>query len=137
MTLAWQDIRLEEGDIHQTPCDCCGTTTSRIEGELFAPAGWLAFYALRFAAGHRDHGVLFQIGTGDWSSGDPAARQLFRAVYDPAAEGFRITDMPQDTGANATALSRADILGTPFAPRAFAMLDAIFMHDSRLQGMLR
>lgn len=136
MTLDWQQIRVTEGDLGQTPCDCCAAITSLAEGELWGPVGWLAFYALRYSAGHRDSGVLFQIGTGNWRSESIADRLLFRATYDPASNGFTIIDMPADTGANATPLRRDQIIGTDFAPRAYAMLDAIFHRDSRLQGLL-
>lgn len=134
MSLAWQDIRIEEGAVTSTPCDCCGTRTLVVEGDLIASEGWLAFYTARFTEGHRSNGIAFQIGTGTWSE-DTAARDrwLFRAIFDPAENSFMIVDTPPDTGIVATALRRDDIIGSPFAAEAFAMLDAIFMKDNRLE----
>ena len=137
MTVAWQDIVLEEGPLEKTPCDCCGQTTFTVEGNLLHDDNWLAFYTVRFNPKHLDAYPVFTIGTGDWSdTADASNRWFFGAEYNAVSEGFRLIDLKtEDTQKAYVPLNRDDIIGSPFAPEAFAMLDAIFMGDARLKDI--
>ncbi|MEP5630362.1 MAG: hypothetical protein ABJP79_00615 [Tateyamaria sp.] len=139
MTQVWEQITVLEGDHEQIPCDCCGKTTTKISGDIEGPNGWLGFYFVRFSGAHPEHPAVFRIATGDWSDGALAEnRWIFDLEYDVGAEGFRVLDTKsQGDGASATYLDRADIVGSSFAPEAFAMVDAIFMKDTRLAELHR
>ncbi|MEO1795887.1 MAG: hypothetical protein AAFR53_02590 [Pseudomonadota bacterium] len=135
MSLDWEAIMLDEGSVTRTPCDCCRATTTSVEGDIEGPDGWIGFYTVRFSAGHLDRVVIFQVFTGDWSEGASSSnRWCFWAEFSLEQQGFCVLDPVDDEQPKSfTALKRADIIGSPFAPEAFAMLDAIYMKDSRLE----
>ena len=135
MTVEWQDIDVQTGDLESVPCDCCGSTSQLIRGDLETGGNWLAFYTCRWTPAHPDKGVEFRLGTGNWSENTPKPeRWMFGATYSREHNGFMLDDLSgPDAYPMAVALDRDDILGTSFAAEAFAMLDAIFVKDKRLQ----
>ena len=137
MSLQWQDIVLEKGPLEKTSCECCGGTTLTIEGDLFHAKEWLSFYMVRQSPNHPEAYPVFRFGIGDWSEDAQSdARWIFEAEHDPVLEGFRILDMSGYVeGLTYTPLCREDIIGTPYAETIFAMLDAVFMKEPRLEDL--
>jgi len=136
MTLDWEAITVFETEKQETPCDCCRETTVTLHGDLEQSGDWLAFYMARFTASHTGVGPHFRVLTGDWSDNAPTtSRWIFEAELNIEAQGFMLLDTSKHAGSiSAIHLDRNDILNTPFAAEAFAMLDAIYMKDSRLKA---
>jgi len=134
MSLTWDAIEVTAERSEQTACACCGNTTNEVHGTLENDGEWLGHYMCRWSMQHPEKGVIFQIGLGDWRDQAPAdARWMFGATYSTETAGFRLDDLRRnDGGTDATLLDRSDIIDTPFAQEAFAMLDAVFMKDPRL-----
>lgn len=140
MTLSWEELNVIEDDIETTPCDCCGTSTVQVNGDIEKENGdWIAFYWVRFSKGHPDVFPVFHFGTGDWSeSASSQNRWVFAMEFCRESEGCRVIDFPQDGRlTSATCLSRNDLLSTDFASDAFAMFDAVIMKDTRLMELKR
>ncbi|MEJ6395360.1 hypothetical protein V8J82_19015 [Gymnodinialimonas sp. 2305UL16-5] len=131
------EIIVEEREDTSTRCACCGGTTLRLTGDLKDQNGWLAFYSVRYSAAHPERLPRFVLGYGDWSSeAPPGQRWVFGADWSKDHNGFRLADLSSGPSqGDATHLDRSDILDTRFAEDAFAMLDAILMHDTRLKDL--
>lgn len=127
----------EPRDRIATSCDCCGGTTLRLTGDLRDAAGWLAFYSVRYTPTHPDPMAEFTLGYGDWTAEAPRDRRwVFGATWSVSHRAFMLRDLSAaPTTVDAIHLDRADILGTPFAADAFAMLDAVLLHDARLEDL--
>ena len=138
MTQAWERLRVVEGSCEVTQCDCCGQDTWQVNGDIEALEGaWIAFYWVRFSPAHPEAYPVFRFGTGDWrDSAQDDARWVFGVEYDQEQSGVRLMDLSQERGdVRATYLDRADVIDTPFAQEAFAMFDAVFMGDRRLESL--
>lgn len=138
MTLVWEDLRILETDFESTPCDCCGKNTVQINGDIEDAKGqWIAFYWVRYAEGHPELDPVFRFGTGNWSEEATAEqRWCFGLAYNKDSGGARLLDLSSERGdVKAIYLDRDDILGSSFAAEAFAMWDAVFMKDSRLDDL--
>jgi len=137
LSLDHASISLEERDATTIPCACCGTATRRVTRDLRDRDGWLAYYSVDHTAAHPERGARFTLGHGDWTRDSPAhKRRVFGATWSPDHRAFMRNDMARmPTSVDAIHLDRADILGTPFAEEAFAMLDAVLLFDSRLEDL--
>jgi hypothetical protein len=120
-------------------CDCCGRTSKTVWGDVSAMDQTLAVYYVQWTVGSSDHNPNFDLIIGTWGEGaDPSQRILVSLVYQPRHEGgsFMIIDS-EDRPANSRslcsrALKRADVIGTPLAKEVFQLVDAIWLHDSRI-----
>ena len=131
----WQSVIVEELEAETTNCDCCGETTTSLQGDLLVNTDRIGFYYVNFTRAHPEQAPEFRIGTGNWSeTARKSDRWVFSALYHPSIQGFEVQDLSGDAEAvNATYLKREDIIGRPFVNEAFALLDAIFMKESRLE----
>ena len=132
----WEEIALTEDGVQRTPCDCCGTTTVEVTGDLFLDGAQIAFYTARWTEGHRDV-VLLKLWTGDWSEeGVPSDRYAMRVEW--RAEGCRLMEADEaDRAAHRTCtlLGREDLIGSDYAETVWAMVDSVAMKDRRLKGL--
>lgn len=132
MMVNWEDIVVKQGGVETTPCDCCGTKTRLVKGDLVLADEWIGFYWVRWTEGHPDVLPIFHLGTGNWSdTADVSDRWVVAVEYHNDLEGFHAVDFEQK-GTSATYLDRQDWVGSSFAAEAFAMFDAVFMKDDRL-----
>ncbi|MGD1924234.1 MAG: hypothetical protein ACFB03_08590 [Paracoccaceae bacterium] len=131
----WQSILIEELEAEETLCDCCGQTTTSLQGDLLVEDGWIGFYFVNFTRAHLEHSPNFRVGLGNWSEeADTRDRWIFSADYHPNLNAFTILDhLGETTTVDAVHLSREDIVGQPFSHEAFALLDAIYLKESRLE----
>ena len=133
--MEWQTLEITENEVDKMPCDCCGKTTTRVGGEVWKGKEWLGFFFVQWTEGHRSPGPQFRIFTGDWADGStPEQKWLVVLEYSFEHRSFMIMDNHSDqVWADLTYLNRNDILGTEYVEHIFAMVDAIFMKDSRLE----
>ena len=133
----WQSIAVTEGDVEQTLCDCCRTTTTRASGDLSNATEFLGWYDVTFGRDFTRHPPLLRIYVGDWSeNGSSDTRWGMRVFWH--SEGCELVDRndeEKDEIDAFTPLGRDDILNTPFSHELWAMTDAIIMKDSRLQEL--
>lgn len=133
----WREFEIEESGTAGGHCDCCGTTTRRVWGFVRRAGEPVAAYFVSWTEGKPDHGAAFDLILGKW--GDSATK---RDRYSTALD-FRLIDgapqfMVVDAENRATSgsplvgtlLKRSDVIGTPIAAQAFAVIDAVYMSDS-------
>lgn len=135
------DLSIEPmGSTDFGPCECCGGTTRSVWGTISRGEAAEASYFVRWTLGEVErHGANFDLIVGRW--GDDASNADRFAV----ALEFRVMDdgpwfMVIDAGTRPVAesdlvgraLRRDEVIGTPLAPVAFELVDAIWMQDERI-----
>jgi hypothetical protein len=133
-------------DLRATPlketsstCECCGNVSKTICGDVSIPEKTLAIYYVQWTVGSAEHYPNIDLVLGPWGAdADPSERVLISLVYDPGPDGggFMIIDS-EARPANSRelcgrALRRDEVIGTPFAQEAFQLVDAIWLHDPRI-----
>jgi hypothetical protein len=126
------------------PCECCGNRTRRVWG--FARRGrWTAAgYYVEWTPGHvPDRGAIFDVVLGKWGErATPVDRVLVSLEYRLLESGptFMVVDAagrPADErGFVGQALARPQVIGTPWAAKAFETVDAILDKDDRVCELL-
>lgn len=141
----WRAYRLAPAALETTTCDCCGDPTQTVSSDLFLGDDLASLYWVTWTPGKPDHRAAFRLVFGPWGDGaDPSGRALALADYfidEERGGSFWVRDdatalIRKDSAVRA-ALSRADIVGVLFGMTFFAILDAIFMKDPRLDEIRR
>jgi hypothetical protein len=140
--LDWRSFETEQTGVSVGHCDCCGSTTKRVWGFIRREGAVVAAYFVGWTEQGPDHGATFDLVLGKW--GDSTTAQDRYGV----ALDFRIVEaspqfMVVDAGNRATsdselvgaALKRSDVIGTALAPQVFAIVDAIYLGDLRLDEL--
>ena len=124
------------------PCECCGNTSRTVWGYLHRGNRAVAAYYVRWTLGRPDHGASVDLITGSWGPGSSASDRAVVAVAHrlmPEGGQFMVVDATGRPTAGsalaATALRRADVVGTPLAGQVFEMLDAIWLQDARIREL--
>ncbi|MEN3950944.1 hypothetical protein [Iodidimonas sp. SYSU 1G8] len=134
-----RSLAVEQTGASTGHCDCCGSTTRRVWGEVHAADGIVAVYYVGWSEGRPDHGAAFDLIIGKWGDGatseDRAAVSLDFRVSE-ARGAFMVVDAPGRRIAVSelagSALTRSEVIGTPLASQVFALIDAVYMKDARL-----
>lgn len=122
-------------------CDCCGSTSKTIWGELADGSGEaLALYFVQWTVGAPAHLVNIDLVIGRWGEGaDPAKRILVSLLYRPSRDGgsFMVIDgqgrRPDDRSICGRAMKRDEVIGTPLAEHVFGLVDALWMTEPHLE----
>ena len=121
-------------------CDCCGKESRCVWGTVNDGDTALAAYWMHWTIGHlSEPGANLDLILGRWGEGASAddrvvISMLHRQQPDgsPALMVIDAADRPAAKGELAnTALARAEVIGTPLAAQAFALVDAIYEQDGR------
>ncbi|WP_420859448.1 hypothetical protein [Marivivens marinus] len=132
---AWMSFDIAEAETEYTHCDCCRAVTVRAHGDLSEGQSFLGLYTVTFAENGDGHPPLIILFLGDLT--ETAKREDAWAVrVEWRPEGLGVLDWDPTAKASIakfTPLDRCDVIGTPFAERFWAMIDAIIMKDSRLK----
>lgn len=121
-------------------CDCCGSTTRRVWGFVHRDDETVGAYFVRWAEGHPDHGASIDLILGKW--GESATRDdRYVVALDcrvvEASPQFMVVDaqsrLPSADDFASSTLKRSEVIGTPLAPQVFALVDAIYISDPRLE----
>jgi hypothetical protein len=135
-------LTVTPGDESTRLCACCGAESRTFWGEVWAPEGVGAVYYVHYALGSAEPPPAIDLIVGPWGWDTPPAQRVLVAMrYRPGAGGGimvvdatgRPPDSPEMCG---RALARADVVGTPFAQDVFALVDAVFLHDPRMQDVI-
>jgi hypothetical protein len=120
-------------------CECCGRVSKTIWGDVSIPERTLAIYFVQWTVGSAEHFPNIDLILGPWGAGaDPRERVLISLEYDPGPDGggFMIIDSGTRPANSrelcGRALRREEVIGTPFAQEAFQLVDAIWLHDPRI-----
>ena len=122
------------------PCECCGNMTRRIWGIAHRGKATEAAYFVEWTAGAvQRHGAHFDLIIGRWGNETTSADRVAVSLafrHTPAGPQFMVIDASERPTSKSDlvgrALSRSDVLNTPIAGQAFAIVDAIWLHDDRL-----
>jgi hypothetical protein len=127
---------------HSGQCDCCGHVTQRVWGDIASTSGRLAVYFVDWTVAQPTHYPNIDLIIGAWGDGsDPSSRVLLSILYRPASDGgsFMIVDAQQRAQQFHTltnkGMLREEVVGTPLATEAFAMIDAIWLRDPRIHSL--
>lgn len=123
-------------------CDCCGNQSRTIWGDLSDASGAKATYFVQWTVDQPAHMPNFDMVLGPWGEGtSPADRVLVSMVYQPRPGGgsFMVIDgagrRADDRGICGRALERAEVIGTPLAQEAFALVDALWLTEPRIEAI--
>jgi hypothetical protein len=122
------------------PCECCGGRSRTVWGYVHGPSGPAAAYFVQWTVGEVDrHGAHFDLVVGNWGpDADPADRRSISLQFrrTERGPGFMIIDSTDRPAASSSlagkGLARDEVLGTPLAQEAFAIVDAIWLGDTRI-----
>ena len=121
-------------------CDCCRTESRTIWGYAYLDGAAVASYHVRWTVGVplTGHPALFDLSLGPWGEGsEPAQRVAVRAWHfdEDGTTGIMLGDATEAPSLRAGLVGRGarrdEVQGTPLAALAFAVIDAIFLHDGR------
>ncbi len=126
------------------PCECCGGNSRRVWGYAHRADHTEAAYFVQWTLGHVDeHGAHFDLILGRWGEGaDPRDRSAVSLEFRRTDHGpaFMVIDAASRDFASkelvGRALARSEVLGTPLATRAFAIVDAIWLQDARIEEIV-
>jgi hypothetical protein len=120
-------------------CECCGATSKTIWGGLSSDETAVATYFVQWTVGAPEHDVNIDLIVGAWGEGTgPQDRVLVSALYRPAPGGgsFMVVDAESRFARKSElcgrAMRRAEVVGTPFAPEVFSLLDGVWLGDPRV-----
>lgn len=113
------------------PCKCCGGITRSTTG--IVDLGWdpAPIYIARWNPESWDHGIALLVGLGD-------PRGFVGARYSVEAGAITVID-PEDYDwqwSEIRVMRRADVIDTPFATKAFRVIDEIWLHDPEIQAFI-
>jgi hypothetical protein len=141
VTPEWKHFQTEQSGATEGQCDCCGTTTRRVWGSISRDGAMVASYFVTWTLGKPDHGAAFDLVLGKWGANatiqDRYAVALNYRVVE-ASPQFMVVDAQDRLTSGSlfgAALSRTDVIGTPLASQVFALVDALFMGDPRLDEL--
>jgi hypothetical protein len=138
----WRSFKAEQTGANVGHCGCCGCATKRVWGFIRRDGEAVASYFVGWAEQRPGHGATFDLILGKW--GDSATRlDRFAVALDyrmvESSPQFMVVDaqdrLTSSSGLVSTALKRSDVVGTTLAPQVFAIVDAIYMGDSRLNEL--
>jgi hypothetical protein len=135
--MEWQALSIEEGNVETTPCDCCGSKSIRVDGDVADGDAYLGWYSAEWSDGHQDVPLRLYLYTGNWSEGAAQETRFGMMIEYRSGEdgGYCLLDWPPERRAASkmfTMLDRADVIGSDYAASVRAMTDAILMKDTRI-----
>jgi hypothetical protein len=129
---------LEESSAH---CACCGNMTRTIWGDLSTEDRAVAVYYVQWTPGSPQHDPNIDLVIGEWGTdAKPEDRVLVSLLYRSRPDGgVMVIDgegRPADQRSLCgQALKREEVIGTPLAANAFALFDAIWLQDPRIEEL--
>lgn len=135
------DLTVEPLDESGGLCECCGNASRSVWGLVHSGDMTVAAYWLHWTIGHLDtDGANLDLVIGSWGDGTtPKDRFAAALVYREPSDSppaFMVIDATERQIANSdlvqSVLHREDVIGTPMADQVFALVDAIWLQDSRI-----
>src|SRR6266496_646076 len=129
---------LEESSAH---CACCGNMTRTIWGDLSTEDRTVAVYSVQWTPCSPQHDPNIDLVIGEWGTDAKSEdRVLVSLLYRPGPHGgvMVIDGEGRPAGQRSLcgqALKRDEVIGTPLAANAFALFDAIWLQDPRIEEL--
>ena len=138
-------LRIEPGESHDSICDCCGQQSRTVSGFVYRGDEAAAAYFVQWTVGGVDsHGAHFDLIIGKWGDGTtPSDRSAVALEFRRTEQGpaFMVIDASQRPAGRSDlagrALSRDAVVGTPLGKLAFDLVDAVWVHDSRIREIVQ
>jgi hypothetical protein len=130
-------LEIELAGASSGSCDCCGRRSQAVWGYVHEGGGpTRAAYFVRWTEGHLEEvGADVDLILGTWGDGTSNAdRTAISLRYRPEEDGpgsFMIVDAEPKPILASSGLKRDEVIDTPLAAQAFALLDAIWEQDDR------
>jgi hypothetical protein len=137
------DLSVTPIDSHDFgPCECCGNFSRTVWGSIYHSQEMIAVYYVQWTLNNPEHGANFDLITGKWGDGTVAQdRQAVSLAYRAVEASFMVIDAEHRPVAKenlaGTALKRSEVSGTKIAENAFAIVDAIWLQDERIDEVRR
>jgi hypothetical protein len=123
-----------------TACDCCGKSTRRVWGQLSDPSsGVYGVYYVSWTEDGPEHDPAFDLVVGRWGEGATANDRVgVSLLYRASQRSFMVVDassraFSKNQDLFSRGLDRSEVVGTQLAAVAFAAVDAIWLHDARVE----
>ncbi len=135
------DFRIEPDGSNDTgACACCGDMSRVVWGYVHDGDATIAAYFVHWTLGSVErHGANFDLVIGSWGEEAEASSRVLVALQFGVIESGpsfmvidsagRVCDVPELVG---RALRRDEVIGTPTADLAFAIVDAVWLQDRRI-----
>src|ERR1700679_543533 len=120
------------------PCQCCGNLTERVWGYVRRAGSAVAVYFVEWTPGHIEKSASFDLILGAWGDDTtPADRQVAALEFRKLDSGpaFKVIDAGKRPTLASHALLRDEIIGAPIAQEVFAIADAVYFKDPRLDEL--
>jgi hypothetical protein len=133
-------LTVEPSKEHESgPCPCCGGVTRTVWGYVYDAQTPFAVYYARWTRNSPKHGALLFVSMG-WGNDAPERVSVACEARAPDGEiGFMVIDSEGTPWGRIAELgrklSRSEVVDTPIAERAFAVIDSALEHDPRLVDM--
>jgi len=122
------------------PCECCGAKSRTVWGFVHRGAVIQAVYFVQWTLGQVErHGANFDLIIGQWGDNTTSRdRCAVSMEFHRTSDGpsFTVIDSVDRPAASSDlvgkALARDEVVGTPLATRAFELVDAIWLQDTRI-----
>lgn len=121
-------------------CACCGRKSKTIWGDVSRSGATLAVYFVQWTVGAPDHKPSIDLVIGPWGEGTKLDnRFLVSLLYKPGGDGgsFMVIDgedrLASKRSVCGRAMRRAEVVGTALAGEVFALVDALWLTDPRMQ----
>src|SRR4051812_42697827 len=125
-------------------CGCCNHPILNIHGYVYRDGDARAVYYASWTPGHRERGIGFWVGLGEWGDGTADEhRTAFTLVYHHGpgeTRGFHLEDASRFVREQAVflgvPLDRAEALAHPLKAELFAICDVLLTEDHRIREFL-
>jgi len=126
-------------------CDCCGDTSRTVWGLIRSRGDAEAAYFVHWALGKvATQGAHLDLIVGQWGDGTTRADRCAVSLHYRRTDkgpAFMVVDASERPVARnelvGRGLRRSEVVGTALAERAFAVADAVWLQDTRIDELRR
>ena len=138
----WRTLTVEPTGAKEHECGCCGAVSRTVWGFVHGAAATLAAYFVSWVPGKLEHDASFDLIVGRWGDEtSPRDRRAVSLIYRASVGSFMVVDAASRPVNNptvaATALGREEVVGQSIAQQVFAITDAIFEKEERIEEIRR
>jgi hypothetical protein len=132
---------VEPWDENSTPCDCCGKMSRVVWGGIATKKSTVAAYYVQWTVNAPQHDANIDLILGNMDDDStPSERVLVSLLYRARPSGGVMvidgTGRPvDDREICRQAMKRDEVIGTPLAADVFALVDAIWLQDPRIDEL--
>lgn len=133
-----------EASSHSVKCECCDHTTQTIFGFVDYDTGaTVSAYCVKWTVDNPEHPPWFLLSIGPWGDGSSGHDRVTVASilhFCESKPNFTVVDAEElewrDESLVGCHLKREQVIGSPVAKTAFALIDEIVLHDPRVRGLI-